>query len=110
MSSLHTRNDPNYLGAFLSFLRVLATNVSTALLPLFIAKQEDGQEYPTVTALVIATVVSFLLTVVNFFRSGETRFGPPPNVVEGDHGASSTHTLAVVALIIAVVALLFILL
>lgn len=79
MSAPVVRDDPNYKGAFFSFLRVLATNVATALTPLFLV---DASNYPEGKALVIALIVSALLTVTNFFRSGETRFGTPPNVVE----------------------------
>ncbi len=74
-----TRATPNYVGALLSFLRVLATNVGTALLPLFLSSAGNAEEYPAGKALTIAVIVSGLLTVVNYFRSGETRFGPPPN-------------------------------
>lgn len=102
------RTGANNLGAFYSFLRVLATNVSTALLPLFIAKQGDEAEYPTVTALVIATVVSVLLTVANYFRSGETRFGTTrPNIVraEPEGGAFSLGYLGQALVLIGVVLL-----
>lgn len=109
MSNPVVRHDPNYLGALLSFLRVLATNIATALLPLFVAGQSTD-DYPTGAALVIATVVSLLLTVINFFRTGETRFGAPPNVVNDERGGSDARTLAVVALAIAVVALLILVL
>lgn len=70
------RTSYNWRGAALSFLRVLGTTLLTALVPLLSA--ESG-EWPTRTALAIAVTSAFLLTVVNFVRSGETRFGPPPN-------------------------------
>lgn len=73
------KNTPNYTGALASFARVLAANVATALLPLFLVGGTTAENYPTGTALGIATAASFLLTVINFFRAGETRFGPPPN-------------------------------
>lgn len=76
------RQDPNYLGAFFSFLRVLATNVATALTPLFFLDDQEQGVYPEAAALGVAFVVALLLTVTNFFRPGEVRFGNPPNVVE----------------------------
>lgn len=76
---------PNYLGAVFSFLRVLATNAATALLPLFLIGGENAEDYPTGKALSIAVIASALLTVINYARPGETRFGSTrPNVVRGD--------------------------
>jgi len=73
---------PNNLGALYSFLRVLATNVGTALLPLFLSSGANADEYPAGKALVIAVVVSVLLTVVNYVRPGNVSFGiTEPNVV-----------------------------
>lgn len=74
--SLDQRADPNYLGAFFSFLRVLTVALASALLPLFTADQEF-----TARAVLIPAGAAFTLTVINFFREGESRFGPPPNVV-----------------------------
>lgn len=68
--------DPNYLGAAFSFLRVLAVALASALLPMFVG----AEEYPTGKAVGIACGAAFLLTVVNYFRDGETRFGTPPNL------------------------------
>lgn len=67
---------PNYTGALFSFLRVLAVALSSAVLPFVLAA---GDSDVPVRAVVIAVVSAFLLTVINFFRSGETRFGTPPN-------------------------------
>lgn len=68
--------NPNYLGALFSFLRVLVVALSSALLPMFVG----AEEYPTGKAVGIACGAAFLLTVVNYFRDGETRFGTPPNL------------------------------
>lgn len=74
-------NSKNNLQALYSFLRVLATNVSTAMLPLFLMDGANADRYPQGRALVIAVVVSILLTVINYFRAGEVRFGTnTPNV------------------------------
>lgn len=81
MTTPVVRNDANYTGALFSFLRVLATNVATALLPLFLLNDQGASDYPAGKALILAVVTSTLLTVINFLRAGETRFGTPPNVV-----------------------------
>lgn len=71
----------NYLGAFFSFLRVLTVALASALLPLFTLDQEF-----TARSVLIPAGAAFLLTLVNFFREGETRFGPPPNPGAVDGG------------------------
>ena len=68
-------NSTNYSGALFSFLRVLAVALASAVIPFVTAPQSD--EVP-VRAIVYAVIAATLLTVVNFFRPGETRFGPAP--------------------------------
>lgn len=58
--------------ALFSFLRVLAVAIASALSPLFIGVDD----YPTVRAMLLAVVPAFLLTVVNYLRPGDSRFGP----------------------------------
>lgn len=57
--------------ALFSFLRVLAVAVAAALLPLF----TGADDYPTVRAVLLAVIPAFLLTVVNYLRPGDHRFG-----------------------------------
>lgn len=96
----------NNLGALYSFLRVLATNVATALLPLFLLNEREADDYPSGKALVIAVTASFLLTVTNYFRSGETRFGATaPNVIRDDAGRGTIETIGVVLAVVAAVLL-----
>lgn len=71
------RSDPNWLGALFSFLRLLAVAEASALIPLFTFV--NPADRPTLGVVAFALVPPFLLTVVNFFREGETRFGTPPN-------------------------------
>lgn len=59
--------------ALFSFLRVLAVALASACLPFVTAPASD--EVP-VRAVVTAVLAAFLLTVVNFLRPGEHRFGP----------------------------------
>ena len=65
----------NWTAALFSFLRVLAVALATAVLPYLTADEEINYR-----AIVIACISSFLLTVVNFLRPGEPRFGPEPKV------------------------------
>lgn len=102
---------PNNLGALYSFLRVLATNVGTALLPLFLSSGANASEYPAGKALVIAVVVSALLTVVNYVRPGNVAFGnTAPNVVREGEGELGRGTLGLIGLILAVVGAIVLLL
>lgn len=64
------------VAALYSFLRVLAVALASAILP-FLAG--PGDDIP-VRAIVIACASAFLLTVVNYLRPGEPRFGPEPKV------------------------------
>lgn len=73
----------NNLNALYSFLRVLAVALASAVLP-FLTGPND--EIPT-RAIVIALVSAFLLTVINYLRPGETRFGVTPN--HGDDRAAN---------------------
>lgn len=66
----------NYTAALFSFLRTLAVALASAVLPFLTG---PGDEIPT-RAVVIACVSAFLLTVINFFRPGDPRFGPEPKV------------------------------
>lgn len=58
--------------ALFSFLRVLAVAVASALLPLFVGVED----YPTGQAVLLAVIPAFLLTLVNYLRPGDHRFGP----------------------------------
>ena len=100
----------NNLGALYSFLRVLATNVATALLPLFLSSGANADEYPAGKAVVIAVIVSVLLTLVNYFRAGNVSFGvTAPNVVREDGATDVITALVVVFLVIVVLIVLGIL-
>lgn len=80
MARAVVRNDPNYKGAFFAFLRVLAATSAATLLPYMnLLAAGDPEKFPSGLAVIAALGSAFLLTVVNFFRKGETRFGPPPN-------------------------------
>lgn len=78
-------NSRRNLAAFWSFLRVLLVAEASALLPLWVG----AGDYPTLKAMGLAAVPAFLLTVINYLRPGETRFGiHEPNVRRaGDGGA-----------------------
>lgn len=70
-------SNTNPTAALFSFLRVLAVALASAILPFVTAPQ--GDEVP-VRAVVTAVVAATLLTVINYFRPGEPRFGPEPKV------------------------------
>lgn len=77
-------NSRRNLAAFWSFLRVLLVAEASALLPLWVG----AGDYPTLKAMGLAAVPAFLLTVINYLRPGETRFGiHEPNTERADHGA-----------------------
>lgn len=93
-----TTTGPNYKGALFSFLRVLAVALASAILPFVTAPQSD--EVPT-RAVVTAVLAAFLLTVINFFRPGEPRFGTEPKTkVVGDAGRAVLGTIGVVLALI----------
>lgn len=58
--------------ALFSFLRVLAVALASAVLPFVTAPHSD--DVP-VRAVVYAVASAFLLTVINYLRPGEPRFG-----------------------------------
>lgn len=86
----------NNVGALLSFLRVLAVALATAVLPHVLLGQNGdpivGKE------ILLAVAAAALLTVINYFRPGETRFGTTkPNVVRED-GYVSVGLIVVIVL------------
>ena len=97
-------NNTNMRGAVFSFLRVLAVALASAVLPFVTAPQSD--EVPT-RAIVYAVVAATLLTVINFFRPGDGRFGPEPKVHDNDHGYALLTTIGVVLAVIGAVLLAF---
>lgn len=70
------REDYNWVGAIFSFLRVLAVAEATAFSTLLL---NDSTDPISLRASLIAAALALCLTVVNFFRDGETRYGTPPN-------------------------------
>lgn len=96
-------SSPNYAQAVFSFLRVLAVALASAVLPFVTSSQSD--EVP-VRAVLYAVAGAFLLTVVNFFRAGEPRFGTPPNP-GADDGTSDVGLIFAFLLVFAVIAFLF---
>lgn len=97
----------NIKGAIFSFLRVLAVALASAILPFLTAPQSD--EVPT-RAIVTALASAFLLTVINYFRPGDGRFGPEPKFHDDDHGRVDTGMVATIAIgIVVAVAILYIL-
>jgi hypothetical protein len=69
----------NYKEAVFSFFRVLCPALATAVLPYILAGKNGDPIH--LRPILVAVAASFLLTVVNFFRPGEVRFGAStPNV------------------------------
>lgn len=94
--------------AVFSFLRVLAVALASAILPFLTAPQSD--DVP-VRAIVTAVVAAFLLTVINYFRPGETRFGPhATGVHEHDLPDAGRTVLGLIGLVLAVVGAIVLLL
>lgn len=94
----------NVKGAVFSFLRVLAVALASAVLPFVTAPQSD--EVP-VRAIVTAVIAATLLTVINYLRPGETRFGPttPLGHRAGDAGQGGRGQLGMIGLILLVLGL-----
>ncbi len=69
----------NLRAAAFSFLRVLAVAEASAWLAL-----TTGEDPVTPQALALAAASALALSVVNFLRPGETRFGPEPKVADAD--------------------------
>lgn len=93
--------------ALFSFLRVLAVALASAILPFLTA---DGSDEVPPRAIITALVSAFLLTVINYFRPGETRFGVTSNSRDGDAGAGEIGMVGTVLLVAGAVALLLVLL
>lgn len=92
--------------ALYSFLRVLAVALASAVLPFLTGPTDDipGR------AIGFAVGSAFLLTVINYLRPGETRFGNAGTTdATVDRGAIDVFTVAIAALIISVVYLVLIL-
>lgn len=89
----------NPRAALFSFLRVLAVALASACLPFVTAPQND--EVP-VRAIVTAVVAAFLLTVINYLRPGEPRFGPEPKVHD-DRGDAALDLLVKVLCVVILV-------
>lgn len=87
----------NTRAALFSFLRVLAVALASAALPFVTAPQSD--EVPT-RAIVTAVVAAFLLTVINFFRPGDPRFGPEPKVHDEGYSLVEVMVAAFFAVLI----------
>lgn len=66
----------NLLGALFSFLRVLAVAEASA----YLALTQASDEPVTWKACGLAAASALALSVINFFRPGESRFGPEPKV------------------------------
>lgn len=66
----------NLRAALFSFLRVLAVAEASA----WLALNYGADSEISTKAVLLAGLSAFALTVVNFFRPGESRFGPEPKV------------------------------
>lgn len=99
-------NDPNNLGAFYSFLRVLGVALGVALIPFLQALvTSDGPEDVPWWQILIALVLSGVLTTVNYFRPGDVRFGAsrPNAVLRSDHGESTLTLIGAVLVVLGLV-------
>lgn len=72
---MSARGGLNFPAALYSFLRVLAVAEASAYLAL-----TTGDEPITVKAAGMAALSALALSVINFLRPGESRFGPDPKL------------------------------